>query len=187
MGEDGGKSESDKSQDVQGTASQAQDSYDYLLESGDYKNYTSGWMAVPESYSILDINQDQIPELMIHSASDDYGWSNTLLFAYDSETQEAKMVQDIYHYLDVQYSNKYKAIAFSEMRSAIMYGGQDFYTLDGTELTCAFSVGWESTGTADNIEYYYFCDDVRTVITEAQSKAYFDELTDIEKTRFRML
>ena len=34
------------------------------------------------------------------------------------------MVQDIYHYADIQYSDEYKAITFSEVRSALMYGGQ---------------------------------------------------------------
>ena len=55
-------------QDAEETAGSVQETYDYLLESGDYNNYTSDWMAAPEFYSILDINQDQIPELMIHSA-----------------------------------------------------------------------------------------------------------------------
>ena len=185
-GEDGQQTEAeedtDGGQDVQEIAAAAQESYDDLLESGDYLDYTSDWMASPESYTILDINQDQIPELMVHSAPDDYGWSNSLLFAYDSETQEAKIVQDIYHYLDIRYSNKYKAITFSETRSAIMYGGQDFYALDGTELTYIFSVGWESDGTPDGIEHYIFRDNVRTEISEAESDAYFDELSDIEKT-----
>ena len=63
-----------------------------------------------------------------------------------------------------------------------MYGGQDFYALDGTELTYIFSVGWESDGTPDGIEHYIFRDNVRTEISEAESDAYFDELSDIEKT-----
>ena len=167
-------------QDAEETAGSVQATYDYLLESGDYNNYTSDWMAAPESYSIFDINQDQIPELMIHSAGDT-GWSNTLLYAYDPDSQAVKMVQDIYHYADIQYSDEYKAITFSEVRSALMYGGQDYYTLDGAELTYEFSVGWESDGTHDGIGYYMYRDDTRTEISEAESDSYFGELTEIEK------
>ena len=47
-------------------------------------------------------------------------------------------------------------ITFSEVRSALMYGGQDYYTLDGAELTYEFSVGWESDGTHDGIGYYMY-------------------------------
>ena len=170
----------DDGQDAEETAGSVQETYDYLLESGDYNNYTSDWMAAPESYSILDINQDQIPELMIHSAGDS-GWSNTLLYAYDPDSQAVKMVQDIYHYADIQYSDEYKAITFSEVRSALMYGGQDYYTLDGAELTYEFSVGWESDGTHDGIGYYMYQNDTRTEISEAESDSYFSELTEIEK------
>ena len=167
-------------QDAEETAGSVQETYDYLLESGDYNNYTSDWMAAPESYSILDINQDQIPEFMIHSAGDS-GWSNTLLYAYDPDSQAVKMVQDIYHYADIQYSDEYKAITFSEVRSALMYGGQDYYTLDGAELTYEFSVGWESDGTHDGIGYYMYQNDTRTEISEAEIDSYFSELTEIEK------
>ena len=185
--EDG--NEADENQDVQAAASQAQDAYDNLLDSGEYNNYISEWLTSPESYTILDINQDQIPELMVHSADDGTGWSNTLLFAYDSEAQEAKMVQDIYHYMDIRYSAKYKAIVYSDVRSSLMYGGSGFFVLDGTELTQAFSVGWDNTsyenwasGTDEN-HYFIFQGDTRTEITEAQNDEYFDELSDIEKTQ----
>ena len=181
--------EADENQDVQAAASQAQDAYDNLLDSGEYNNYISEWLTSPESYTILDINQDQIPELMVHSADDGTGWSNTLLFAYDSEAQEAKMVQDIYHYMDIRYSAKYKAIVYSDVRSSLMYGGSGFFVLDGTELTQAFSVGWDNTSYAnavneiDENHYFIFQGDTRTEITEAQNDEYFDELSDIEKTQ----
>ena len=90
------------------------------------------------------------------------------------------MVQDIYHYA-ISVLNEYKAITFSEVRSALMYGGQDYYTLDGAELTYEFSVGWESDGTHDGIGYYMYQDDTRTEISEAESDSYFSELTEIEK------
>ena len=184
--EDG--NEADENQDVQAAASQTQDAYDNLLDSGEYNNYISEWLTSPESYTILDINQDQIPELMVHSADDGTGWSNTLLFAYDSEAQEAKMVQDIYHYMDIRYSAKYKAIVYSDVRSSLMYGGSGFFVLDGTELTQAFSVGWDNTSYAnavneiDENHYFIFQGDTRTEITEVQNDEYFDELSDIEKT-----
>ena len=124
----------------------------------------------------------------MHSADDGTGWSNTLLFAYDSEAQEAKMVQDIYHYMDIRYSAKYKAIVYSDVRSSLMYGGSGFFVLDGTELTQAFSVGWDNTSYAnavneiDENHYFIFQGDTRTEITEVQNDEYFDELSDIEKT-----
>ena len=171
---------SDDGQDVEAAAAAARKAYDDLLESKAYNDYTSEWMAEPESYSIVDINQDQIPELLVHSASDGFGWFNALLFVYDRDEQKVKMVQDIYYYAAIQYSEKYKAITFSEVRSSMMYGGRGFYTLDGTELTYAFTVGWDSEG--DRTYYFISEADEKKEITEAQSDAYFDELTEIQNT-----
>lgn len=172
--------DSDDGQDVEATAAAARKAYDDLLESKAYNDYTSEWMAEPESYSIVDINQDQIPELLVHSASDGFGWFNALLFVYDRDEQKVKMVQDIYYYAAIQYSEKYKAITFSEVRSSMMYGGRGFYTLDGTELTYAFTVGWDSEG--DRTYYFIAEGDEKKEITEAQSDAYFDELIEIQNT-----
>ena len=172
---------------VQETAAAAQESYDNLLENGDYLDYTSDWMTSPESYTILDINQDQIPELMVHSA-DDSGWSNTLVFVYDADSRSAKMIQDIYHYFDIRYSSKYKAIVYSDLRSSRMYGGDGFFVLDGGELSCEFSVGWDNTSYVNSVNeidedhYFLYQGDTKTEITEAQNDEYFDELSDIEKT-----
>lgn len=165
----------------------AQQAYDDLLESGGYNEYTSEWMTSPETYSVLDINQDHIPELMVHSADDGTGWSSTLLFAYDSKTQQIKMIQNIYHYMDIRYSEEYKAIVYSDIKPTLMYGGDGFFTIDGMKLTQSFSVGWDNTvseNSPNEIEgkhYFIFRGDSKEEITEAQNDAYFDELTEIEK------
>ena len=129
----------------------------------------------------------QIPELMVHSA-DDAGWYNTLLYAYDTDSQQIKMIQDIPYYNSIRYSAKYKAIVYTDIRSTLMYGGSGFFVLDGGELTQAFWVGWDNSSYVTSVneidENHYFLDqgDTRTEITEAQNAAYFDELSDIEKT-----
>ena len=151
-----------------------------MLDSGDYSAYTSEWMAQAESYSILDIDQDKIPELMVHSANDGFGWSNTLLFAYDRDSQEIKLVEDIYHYADIRYSDKHKAIVYSDVRSTQMYGGQGFFTLDGTTLTAAFSVGWDNTSGVEN--YFIYENGSQKEISESESDAYYSELKEIERT-----
>lgn len=170
----------DGSKNAEEQAEAAEDAYSDMLDSGDYSAYTSEWMAQAESYSILDIDQDKIPELMVHSANDGFGWSNTLLFAYDRDSQEIKLVEDIYHYADIRYSDKHKAIVYSDVRSTQMYGGQGFFTLDGTTLTAAFSVGWDNTSGVEN--YFIYENGSQKEISESESDAYYSELTEIERT-----
>lgn len=179
--------DTDESADVRKTAEEVQKTYDYILENGEYNQYISEWLTGPESYSVLDINQDQIPELMVHSADDGTGWSNTLLYAYDPDRQAVTIVQDIYHYSDIRYSSKNKAIVYSDVRSSLMFGGQGFFVLDGAELAEAFSVGWDNTeyagarGKTDENHYFIYIGDSKKEITEAENDQYFDELTEIEK------
>lgn len=166
--------------DMQQLAESAEETYADMLNQEEYISDISDWMEPPESYSILDIDQDQIPELMVHSANDGFGWSNTLLYVYDVSSGQVTLAEDIYHYADIRYSGKYKAIVYSDVRSTQMYGGQGFFTLDGTTLNQAFSVGWDNTSGREN--YFVYENDLRTDITQAESDAYYDELTDIEKT-----
>lgn len=175
IGQDAGKG-----QDKEKISQSAEKAYTAFLDKGEYDGYTSDWTAEAESYSILDINQDGVPELMVHSENDGFRWSNTLLFVYDSKSQEVKLAEDIYHYADIRYSDKHKAIVYSDVRSTQMYGGQGFFTLDGTTLTSAFSVGWDNTSGSEH--YFIYENGSQKEISESESNAYYSELTEIEQT-----
>lgn len=169
-----------KAQDKDEISQSAEKAYTAFLDKGEYDGYTSDWTAEAESYSILDINQDGVPELMVHSENDGFGWSNTLLFVYDSKSQEVKLAEDIYHYADIRYSDEHKAIVYSDVRSTQMYGGQGFFTLDGTTLTSAFSVGWDNTSGSEH--YFIYENGSQKEISKSESDAYYSELTEIEQT-----
>lgn len=175
IGQDAGKG-----QDKEKISQSAEKAYTAFLDKGEYDGYTSDWTAEAESYSILDINQDGVPELMVHSENDGFGWSNTLLFVYDSKSQEVKLAEDIYHYADIRYSDEHKAIVYSDVRSTQMYGGQGFFTLDGTTLTSAFSVGWDNTSGSEH--YFIYENGSQKEISESESDAYYSGLTEIVQT-----
>lgn len=171
--------ETDEGQEIQKLAESAEEAYRSILDKQEYRGYTAEWLEEPESYSIIDINQDQVPELMVHSANS-LGWANTLLFVYDSADQTAKMIEDIYHYSEIRYSEVYNAIVYTDIRPAEMYGGYGFTKLENAALKDEFFVGWD--GTSGERQYYIFQGESQKGITEEEKDAYYAELTEIERT-----
>lgn len=120
--------------------------YEKFIQKRGFQAYTDNWEAAPYSYAILDIDQNQIPELLINSATIMDAWYSTLLFTYNPDLNEVILVKDIYHYDDICYSQNNQAIVYAELRPFPAVGGYNFYALDGIELKSIQSVGWDTSG-----------------------------------------
>ena len=120
--------------------------YEKFIQERGFQAYTDNWEAAPYSYAILDIDQNQIPELLINSATIMDAWYSTLLFTYNPDLNEVILVKDIYHYDDIRYSQNNQAIVYAESRPFPAVGGYVFYALDGIKLKFIQSVGWDTSG-----------------------------------------
>lgn len=131
-----------------------------------------------KSYALLDINQDGIEELIINIKPEpDFMFS--LIFTYDAEGQIA-FVSNLYHYAYIRYSPEYLAIECSELRPSVYTGDGSFYTLNGTELTMTFSVGWD-TYVSEDYNYVYYPDSGQTTtISQDERLGYFSNMQEIE-------
>lgn len=145
--------------------------YEDFVYSGEYLEYASGWDGSTRDYEILDINQDNIPELFIGSST---GWDYyTLIFTFDPNANRIVYVDNIYSFRPLRYSNRYKAIAFpGDFRPSDYLGVYSFQVLNGTHLESLFSVYWEYDGEKMN----YGGGINGEITTEGEKDAYFDEL-----------
>lgn len=125
---------------------------DYL-RSKEYKSYTDEWYEKPVEYSILDINQDGIPELIINSKTS-MGWFNTMMCTYDTQKDKVIVMEDVYNWSGVRYSERFKTLTYSEMRYTVAggFGGQQFYTIENNKLKESYFVGYDFNVSDD----YYF-------------------------------
>lgn len=157
--------------------------YQKLMNEKKYRQYTDNWTAPANTYAIIDINQDNIPELLINGLEehDDWGWA--LLYTYDLSTDEVKLLENIYYYDQIRYSPKYKAIEYTELRPSRSIGSSDFYTVKDNQFVHSFSVVWEYSDSSDSREFHLsFPDenDENKSITEEESYAYNEELLQID-------
>lgn len=155
--------------------------YKNLIMGKKYKEYVNEeweWMSPFTTYALIDINQDKIPELLIDSVDDMGEWHLALVFTYNITEGKIQFVQDIYYYSEIQYSQKYKAITFSEFRPDVVKI-EDYYTTDNAELVHLFSVGWDKT-VAEDYNFFNTPDMESQKISEEELKKYFSELMLIE-------
>ena len=101
----------------------------------DYEEYAD--YGETKAYAIMDANQDGIPELLIQTAAGKNTfpeWRLMLVYTYNMKTAKPAFAGSIYAFMGAEYSFKYKAFVFTELRP--QYGTPVQYTiLSGTELT----------------------------------------------------
>ena len=119
-----------------------------FISGGSYKKYTSGYSNL--SYVITDLNEDDVPELLIDSA-DGLGFFRTWTFVLDSKKNVVN-VNEMYGYGRFRYSSAYNMIAGSpETRPMPSAWDWPFYRLNGTKLEYVFSAN-----SADELKKYSF-------------------------------
>jgi hypothetical protein len=138
---------------------------DYL-KSGDYKEDTSdGWNPLTHEYTITDINDDNIPELLIETTTD-APFYNTWCFAiFDGEI---RCVFETYGYGCFRYSPTYNAIIGSPETAPFLGNGYlPFYELVGTDFVCIFEIG------KDEGNNYFSDSSGKITITDEEYSSYY--------------
>ncbi len=128
-------------------------------------------------YVVHDIREDGVPELIIVAGTEPE-WNQNFFFNYNEETGAVELFTDFRTYGNIQYSQENKAVVFTDLNP---YGGmwqQDFYTLNEEnkfeEKFYLYSDGGNSATLVEG--------EKETVLTEIESSAYFNELTDFNFT-----
>ncbi len=116
-------------------------SLDDFIRSGNYLNYTSDWYAQPTEYTLLDINQDRVQELIINAPHGD-DFSTFGVFCFDQSSGEVSFAGSYNYCYELEYSAQYSALAFSDTRPGIMEASESFYVLENESLIESFTVSW---------------------------------------------
>jgi hypothetical protein len=152
--------------------------YDDFISNKLYLDYISDWRLAADNYTILDINQDGTDELIINSVNEN-GFMYSVIFTRNSSGQ-ITMIENMYHYGFIRYSQDFTAIEYSDLKPDYYTGNSGFYTLNGTELTLAFSVGWDKTVSEDYNFVYYPSSGETVTITADEKATYFSNLINLE-------
>lgn len=109
------------------------DSEDMWLDSAAQECAGVQWGASACEYSILDIDVDGIPELLIKSIEEEDFWYYAAVFTYDPDSKNVELMGKLHTVNDIQYSPYLKAILYFD---EFMYTGgkTDFYTIESGEL-----------------------------------------------------
>lgn len=153
--------------------------YDELVQSEAYKNYgTPPWDGATYgdyAYSLLDIDQNGTPELILRAYNQDQlgtAWPWYTVFTYDAAQDQAVFVGDLYPYDDISYSASEKAIACSPTKPTAYGYGMQFYGLTQQNVQSLFYVGCWSDGQGNDT--YYRSDNLGSGEEEFISKSEYD-------------
>lgn len=165
-----------------------------FLKAQEYKSYISDWIyGEPTHYAILDIDDDGIDELII-TGGDGTGFYNFTVFSYDRKSKEVYPIPNVYsdvignekegyffqNYGGLRYSPSHKALVFSELRTAPMYGELSYFTIKNQELVSDFGIWHEYDYQSNKTTYGYSESGNRTAVDEDEYQNYLNELSDIE-------
>ena len=164
--------------------------YDELVQSEAYKNYGAppwGESANADyAYSLLDIDQNGIPELILRSYNQEMlpstAWPWYKIFTYDTVRQQPVYVGGLSPYAKISYSVSEKAIAYSPTKPSVYGYGTQFDILAQQELQSLFYLGCWSDGQGNNT---YHRSEVNLdsgeeeIISKSEYDYYLDGLTEI--------
>ena len=133
-------------------------------------------------YSIVDINQDGVYELiLIAYTEEDMGWPTNIIYTYQNGS--VSLVDVIYNYGGIRYDSGTNEVVYSSVRPTMVTGGYGFYRLVGNRLSLVKSVGHDRgyfdvyTGEYQYDKHFYFdSNGVKTEITEEEENSYFDNV-----------
>ena len=165
--------------------------YDELVQSEAYTNYgTPPWDGAAYgdyAYSLLDIDQNGFPELILRAYNQDQlgtAWPWYTVFTYDAAQEQVVFVGDLYPYDDISYSASEKAIACSPTKPNVYGYGMQFYGLTQQKIQSLFYVGCWSDGQENDT--YHRSNDLDSgeeeIISKLEYDQYLNGLVDISFT-----
>ena len=171
--------------EAQGQKVDARAQFDQFLADKGYASYLGEWSyGQPQEYALLDVDGDGYEELIISGRGELIEFAGLAIFRLDAQSGRILPVQ-IYtpnmeggtvgqFFNTLEYSRQYRALVFSELRTAYMYGDYGFYVLEGDRLSAAFSIGYEVTtdGTSEVTSYSIYRDGASEPLTQEEYEAY---------------
>ena len=152
--------------------------YDEIIQNKTYRQYMNNgdfaWKEAPSSYSLIDIDQNGIPELLLRS-DEDSPFSRILAFSYDESRNTPVFAGELYLYGFPRYSEQHHALVCIYPRPNQFYNVGTFYTLSNHELNEFMQVGW-SDG-RNGSEYYKIIADQQIDITESEYNEYYNNVS----------
>lgn len=139
----------------------------FVEEEGYYEHIPTNYNNSHMNYTIADVNQDQIPELLIYY---DEGSSFYTTWLFVIEDQSAALVFETYGYGLFRYSSTQNALLVSpEFKPFSGTSYSPFYRLRDNQLEFAFGVG------QDMGESFYSDGSSNTPISDSERENYFSD------------
>ena len=115
--------------------------YVSFVQEGAYLPFVddSGLVGEPSEYCIADIDQDGVPELLLY-ADDGWGFCMTYVFSVDNETQSITLIDSIYSYAGISYSEADRYISYCYTKPTVMEGGREFFQLYDGAFILSFGI-----------------------------------------------
>ena len=163
--------------------------YDELVQSEAYKNHGTPPSEIATysdyAYSLLDIDQNGVPELILRSYNQEMlpstAWPWYKIFTYDTVRQQPVYVGGLSPYAKISYSVSEKAIAYSPTKPSVYGYGTQFDVLAQQDLQSLFYLGCWSDGQGNDT--YHRSDDLglgeEEIISKSEYDQYLDGLTEI--------
>ena len=95
------------------------------------------WAEKADEYTLQDIDQDGVPELLIRWNTTSAGWAFYALFSYDGEIH---FLGNIYGYGGIRYSPSVQAICISCYRTTQTFANFEFYGFENNAMVWRGSV-----------------------------------------------
>lgn len=161
--------------------------YDDLVQSGAYTNYgtpPSGAAYGDYAYSLLDIDQNGTPELILRAYNQDQlgtAWPWYTVFSFNAAQEQVIFAGDLYPYDDISYSASEKAIAYPPTKPNVYGYGMQFDVLAQQDLQSLFYLGCWSDGQGNDT--YHRTDTMGSgeeeIISKSEYDRYLGGLTEI--------
>ena len=135
----------------------ATDPYTAFLQSKGYLTDTGWWTSAPETYALVDIDQDGSNELLVQGPADSE-WYNTMIYTMNDE-KKLVVAGGLYHYSDLEYSSYLTGVIANSMSPSIYYESREMYRMKGKELLPTGIFGKEpqfSSSSGMSVRYYYY-------------------------------
>ena len=178
---------------TEGQPVDAKTRFDQFLAEKGYESALDDWVyGQPQEYALLDVNEDGCEELIISGRGDMPEFAGLAVFRLDPQSGQIIPVQiytanmqgeTVGQFFNVlEYSRKYQALVYSEVRTAYAYGSYDYCVLVGDRLKPEFSIGYEVIINGDQEETSYSLRRGGNTesLTEEQYQAYLDGLEIVQ-------
>ena len=156
--------------------------YENYIKDKKYVEFSNKWdtfQKEPYYYSIFDIDQNGIPEMII--ANDTLNYPNSLVYTYDVNKKEVILLKEIEEtYGVLRYSKDEHSLVYNDFKSFNQYASLTYLKLNDNKLE-------EKGLMQDGDTYYIIENDQKTQISEEEYSHYLENVDDIDYLKISSL